>query len=159
MNKVILIGRLASKAYRGVTASNQEYSRFTVVVSRQYTQPNGEQILDFVPCVAWRNNAQFINKYLDKGALISVEGSFQSSRITDASGQINYSYVVNADHVETLETREVAEARRKAKETSVPNPNSNFNNSNSVDQISNQNNNNSLNEEAKIDDILDQLDW
>ncbi|ENY53778.1 single-stranded DNA-binding protein [Metamycoplasma alkalescens] len=113
MNKVILIGRLASKPFKGITASNIEYSRFTIVVTRNYAAPNTEPVSDFIPCVAWRSNATFINKFLDKGSLLLVEGSFQSSRLTDQNGQLVNSYVISADRIQSLETKEVTEARRK----------------------------------------------
>ncbi|PZV99929.1 single-stranded DNA-binding protein [Metamycoplasma auris] len=116
MNKVILVGRLASKPFKGITASNIEYSRFTVAIRREYALPNSEPVSDFVPCVAWRSNATFINKFLDKGSLILVEGSFQSSRLTDQNGQPINSYVVNADRIQPLETKEVRDLRRKNSE-------------------------------------------
>lgn len=76
MNKVFLIGRLSAKPYKNVTPSNVEYSRFTMAIRREYAAPNSEPVVDFVPCVAWRSNATFINKYLDKGSLLLVEVHF-----------------------------------------------------------------------------------
>jgi|GEM_PF-1601313 Single-strand binding protein family. len=53
MNKVLLIGRLASKAFEGKTTSNVNYARFTLAVPRQYQTPAGQEpIVDFIPCVA-----------------------------------------------------------------------------------------------------------
>ncbi|SYV90673.1 single-stranded DNA-binding protein, partial [Metamycoplasma alkalescens] len=42
-----------------------------------------------------------------------VEGSFQSSRLTDQNGQLVNSYVISADRIQSLETKEVTEERRK----------------------------------------------
>lgn len=123
MNKVILVGRLAAKPFKGLTSSNIEYSRFTIVVTRNYAAPNSEPISDFIPCVAWRSNATFINKFMDKGSLMLIEGTFQSSKTTDQNGQTVNNYVISADRIQSLETKEVSESRRKnnIKEFSISN--------------------------------------
>ncbi len=149
MNKVMIVGRLASDPYKGETASNVEYSRFTVVVRRQYTGTNNEPVLDFIPCVAWRQSAEFVNKFLEKGSLVSIEGSFQSSKITASDGKITNSYSINVDHIETLESREAVEARKKnsnTKEFSIP---------------MNSNTSQNVTSEATVDDdnLFDQLTW
>ncbi|BAP39599.1 single-stranded DNA-binding protein [Metamycoplasma canadense] len=123
MNKVILLGRLVSKPYKGLAGSGIEYSRFTIAVTRSYSAPNAEPVSDFIPCIAWRSNATFINKYLDKGSLLFIEGSFQSSRFTDANGQAINNYVVSIEKIKSLESKEITEARRKnnSKEFSISN--------------------------------------
>ncbi|MBN0970913.1 single-stranded DNA-binding protein [Mycoplasma phocoeninasale] len=149
MNKVILVGRMANSPYKGITASNVEYSRFTIVVKRPYITPNNEPILDFVPCVAWRANAQFVNKYHDKGSLLLIEGSFQSSKITSPDGQISNSYVISVDRVESLESKEAAEARKKnslTREFTIP-----------ADPKFSKEDNHSPAEAQE--DAFDQLDW
>ncbi|ENY69318.1 Single-strand binding protein (Helix-destabilizing protein) [Metamycoplasma auris 15026] len=156
MNKVILVGRLASKPFKGITASNIEYSRFTVAVQREYAIPNTEPVTDFVPCVAWRSNAAFINKFLDKGSLILVEGSFQSSRFTDQNGQPINSYVVSVDRMQPLESKEVRESRRK---------NSEFEKEFSISEeekkqtIPNSTSNEQKNEDEESDINYDGLTW
>ncbi|WP_027122753.1 single-stranded DNA-binding protein [Metamycoplasma spumans] len=122
MNKVILVGRLSSAPYKGETASKVEYSRFTIAVGRQYNSINGESVTDFIPCIAWRFQAAFVNKYLDKGSHVLVEGSFQSSRVIGQDGPTNV-YVVNVERVQSLESRGVSEERRKnssSTEYSIP---------------------------------------
>ncbi|WP_412031654.1 single-stranded DNA-binding protein [Metamycoplasma buccale] len=125
MNKIILTGRLTAKPYQGFTASNIEYSRFTLACRRNYSDANNEPVLDFVPCVAWRQNAEFINKYLDKGSLILVEGAFQSSRVTNKDGAVLTSYTISVDRIESLETKTVTESRKKlnTQEFSIPTAN------------------------------------
>ncbi|RMA77427.1 single-strand DNA-binding protein [Metamycoplasma subdolum] len=114
MNKVILIGRLTNTPYKGMTTKEIEFSRFTIAVRRGYADANREPIIDFLPCVAWRKNAEFINKFLDKGSLILVEGTAQASRTKDANGQNVNNFWISAERVEPLETKTVADGRRKA---------------------------------------------
>ncbi|MCV3733475.1 single-stranded DNA-binding protein [Mycoplasma enhydrae] len=152
MNKVILIGRLASKPYKGETASNIEYSRFTIVVTRPFVNANAEPVSDFIPCIAWRNDAAFINKYIDKGSLVSVEGTFQSSKTIDQNGQTVNNYVVSVNRLQSLETKEVSEARRKnnaTKEFSIPQK--------EKASVSTQNSNPDLN--WRIEDDPNGLEW
>ena len=150
MNKVLLIGRLASKAFEGKTTSNVNYARFTLAVPRQYQTPAGQEpIVDFIPCVAWRYNADFVNKYLDKGSLVQVEGSFQSNRITGKDGLPTKTYSINVERIEALESKAVVESRkRNSQEFNIP----------EASQI--QNNSSQPAEDiTPSDSIGDELDW
>ena len=115
MNKVILIGRLVRDPETNSTTSGIKYSRFTIAVNRQF----GEDQADFIPVVAWRNQAEFVEKYMKKGALVCVEGRFSSSSFQDANGQTIYRYEVTADRVEGLESKAQTESRNSSNTTSV----------------------------------------
>ncbi|MCU4117414.1 single-stranded DNA-binding protein [Mycoplasma zalophi] len=112
MNKIIITGRISQTPFTGVTGSNTPYTRFTVAVSRRQFSANAEPITDFLPCVAWAQNAEFINKFLDKGSLVLIEGSLQTSKMT-RNGEINTFYTINVDNVEALETKKMAQMRRQ----------------------------------------------
>ncbi|QJR44412.1 single-stranded DNA-binding protein [Mycoplasma miroungirhinis] len=112
MNKIIITGRISQTPFTGVTGSNTPYTRFTVAVSRRQFSSNTEPITDFLPCVAWAQNAEFINKFLDKGSLVLIEGSLQTSRMTK-NGEINTFYTINVDNIEALETKKIAQMRRQ----------------------------------------------
>ncbi|CRH45616.1 single-stranded DNA-binding protein [Mycoplasmopsis arginini] len=60
---------------------------------------------------------------MDKGSLMLIEGTFQSSKTTDQNGQTVNNYVISADRIQSLETKEVSESRRKnnLKEFSISN--------------------------------------
>ncbi|AWX69448.1 single-stranded DNA-binding protein [[Mycoplasma] anseris] len=136
MNKVIIVGRLSATPYQGFTNSNIEYSRFTVATRRTYNTANNEPITDFIPCVAWRQNAEFINKYLDKGSLVSIEGFVQSSRVTIADGSNINSFAISVDRIESLETKAMSENRRKnVQEFEIPSNTSHKEESNEIHDI------------------------
>ncbi len=107
MNKVLLIGRMARDPETNSTNSGIKYSRFTIAVNRSF----GEDQADFIPIVAWRSQAEFTEKYLKKGALVSVEGRFTSSSFQGTDGQMVYRHEVTADRVEGLESKAQAESR------------------------------------------------
>ena len=115
MNKVLLVGRLVRDPETSTTTSNIKYTRFTIAVSR----PFGEDQADFVPIVAWRSQAEFVEKYMTKGALVSIEGRFNSNSYKNNEGQTVTRYEVSADRVQTLETKAQVEARNGNKSTYV----------------------------------------
>lgn len=107
MNKVMLVGRFVRDPETQQTSSGIKYSRFTIAVDRQF----GENQTDFIPVVAWRNQADFVDNYLRKGALVSVEGRFTSSTYQNQENQNVTRYEVTADRVEALESKAQAQAR------------------------------------------------
>lgn len=111
MNKVMLVGRFVRDPETQQTSSGIKYSRFTIAVDRQF----GENQTDFVPVVAWRSQADFIDSYLKKGALVSVEGRFTSSTYQNQENQNVTRYEVTADRVEGLESKAQAQAREGEK--------------------------------------------
>ena len=54
--------------------------------------------MDFIPCVAWRQTAEFIAKYFGKGRMIAVEGALQSRNYEDKDGHKRTAYEVLVDH-------------------------------------------------------------
>ena len=114
MNRVLLVGRLVRDPDVQTTSSNVKYARFTIAVDRPFinSQTNEAQT-DFIPVVTWRNQADFMEKYLDKGSLISVEGYFSTSTYQNASNQTVWRYEVTADRISSLESRKQAEERRR----------------------------------------------
>ena len=101
MNRVLIIGRLVRDPDIQKTTSGINYSRFTIAVNRTFSK---EPTADFVPCVAWRNQANFISNYLKKGALVSIEGRFSSSSYENSEGKTIYVHEVTVDNVQGLET-------------------------------------------------------
>lgn len=83
-NVVVIMGRLTSQPELKTTQSGVSVTSFTVAVNRQYSK--GEQQTDFIPCVAWRNNAEFITKYFGKGQMIAIKGSLQQRGFDDKNG-------------------------------------------------------------------------
>lgn len=103
MNRVDLIGRLTAKPELRYTATNTPYTRFTVAISRQFTDVNGERETDFINVVVWRKQAENVCNYLNKGSLVSVEGRLQTGNYTDKDGNKRYTTDVVADNVQFLE--------------------------------------------------------
>ncbi|MBQ8959987.1 MAG: single-stranded DNA-binding protein [Ruminococcus sp.] len=84
MNKVILVGRLTADPVLRQTQSGISSCRFTVAVDRRVADKNtGERQADFISCTAWRQTAEFVARYFNKGKLIAVEGSLRTGSYAD----------------------------------------------------------------------------
>lgn len=105
MNRVELIGRLTTKPELRYTSSNIAYSRVSIAINRPITNDNGEKTADFINVIVWRNQAENICKYLDKGSLVGIEGTIQTGSYTDDKGNKRISFDVVANRVEFLESK------------------------------------------------------
>ena len=109
MNKVILIGRLSQDPEMRTTPNGVATTTFSVAVSRNFTNQNGERDTDFFRCVAWRNQAENIAKYCQKGSQVAVEGRLQNRNYEAQDGTRRYVTEVIADNVTFLGSRSDAQ--------------------------------------------------
>lgn len=105
MNNVTLVGRLTKDPELRTTNSGISYLFFTLAVDRPYASAGGERQTDFISCVAWRNTAETMARYLHKGARIGVIGSIQTRTYDDASGVRKYITEVNCNSFSFLESK------------------------------------------------------
>lgn len=106
MNKVILIGNLASDPESRTTQNGIAQCRFRLAVQRRYKGANGERDTDFLPVICWRQTAEFAQKYLAKGRKVAVEGSIQTRSYDAQDGSKRYVTEIIADSVEAVGGRE-----------------------------------------------------
>ena len=95
MNKVILKGRLTANPELKTTTTDITVCDFSVAVNRWF---NKEQT-DFINCQAWRQTAEFISKYFEKGQEILVVGELHIDK-WDKDGETRYSTRISVDEVE-----------------------------------------------------------
>ncbi len=103
MNKVILIGRLTADPELRQTQSGIASCRFTVACDRRFADKNtGERQADFISCIAWRQTAEFVSRYFNKGKLICVEGTLRNNNYQDKNHPdvTHYTTDVMVDNVE-----------------------------------------------------------
>ena len=105
MNKVILIGRNTKAIELKQTASGVSVATFSIAVKRNFKNADGEYESDFFNCIAYRNTAELISKYVGRGDLIAVDGKLQTRNYTDKSGRKVYVTEVIADNVEFLQNK------------------------------------------------------
>ena len=103
MNKVILVGRLTADPELRQTQSGIASCRFTVAVDRRFAdKTTGERQADFITCTAWRQTAEFVSRYFNKGKLICIEGSLRNNNYQDRNHPdiTHYTMDVQVDNVE-----------------------------------------------------------
>lgn len=86
MNVITLIGRACNDIELKTTQSGVSVTSFTLAVDRAYTPKGQEKQTDFIPCVAWRNTAEFISRYFHKGSRMAVKGELQQRSYTANDG-------------------------------------------------------------------------
>ena len=95
MNKAILMGRLVKDPELRTTTNGTAVTTFTVAIDRK----GKEKVTDFLPCVAWRQTAEFVAKYFTKGKMILVVGSIQPRSYTAKDGSSRSQTEIVVDEV------------------------------------------------------------
>lgn len=86
LNVVAIMGRLVADPELRTTGNGTNVCSFRIACDRNFAQKGQERQADFIDVVAWRQSAEFICKYFQKGSLIAVEGSLQSRQYQDKNG-------------------------------------------------------------------------
>lgn len=108
LNKVVLCGRLTATPELKQTTSGISVCNFTLAVNRRFAKEN-EPKADFINVIAWRQTAEFITKYFDKGNSICIVGSIQTRSWKDDKGNNRYATDVVADEAMFVDGKQTAE--------------------------------------------------
>lgn len=92
------MGRLTADPELRQTPSGVSVTRFTVAVDRGYVKAGEERKADFINVVAWRQTAEFVSRYFQKGSMIAVQGSIQTGSY-EKDGVKRYTVEISADNV------------------------------------------------------------
>ena len=100
LNKIVIMGRLTKNPELRRTGSGLPVTSFTIACDRDFgPKDGGEKETDFLDCVAWRNEAEFVNKWFSKGQMAVVAGRLQIRGWTDKDGNKRRSAEIVADNV------------------------------------------------------------
>ena len=99
LNRVILMGRITQDLDLKQTPSSVSVLTFNIAVERSFTKQGEEKQADFITCVAWRQQAEFISKYFGKGRMIAIEGNLRTRNYEDKNGTKHYVTEVYVDSV------------------------------------------------------------
>lgn len=110
MNAVQLTGNVTRDPETHTTQNGVKRANFTLAVDRRYADANGNRQADFLPIVAWRQLADFVEKYITKGKKLGIQGSIQTRSYDAQDGTKKYVTEIVADSIEFLTPREQTEA-------------------------------------------------
>lgn len=116
MNKVILIGNLTKDPELATTNSGISVCRFTLAVTRNFANSEGEREADFLDIIVWRGQAESCHKYLRKGSKCAVVGSIQKRSYDAQDGTKRYVTEIIAESVEFLNSRNSGESQEKVED-------------------------------------------
>lgn len=85
-NHTGLQGRLTADPELRYTPSGVAITSFRLASDTGRKSKDGKKITNFIDCVAWRAQAEFVSKYLSKGRLVLVEGELTSRNYEDKDG-------------------------------------------------------------------------
>jgi len=110
------MGRLTRDPVIRTTGNGKTVAQFTVAVESGY---GDNKKTDFISCVAWNSQAEFLSKYFTKGMMVIVSGRISTRTWEDQSGKKNYVTEVVANEVSFGETRKQREQERQAEQSAV----------------------------------------
>ena len=87
--------------------SSMAIARFSLAVDRRFKR-DGEASADFISCVAFGKQAEFIERYLHQGTKIVAEGRIQTGSYTNKDGQKVYTTDVVVENCEFAESKNSA---------------------------------------------------
>lgn len=112
-NKTFLGGRLTADPEMKQTQSGIPVCSFSIAVNRR-TKQGEQQKADFFNVTAWRQTAEFVNKYFRKGSSIFVVGTLQNRSWTDQQGVKHYATDIVADEVSFVDSKNDAQGAESA---------------------------------------------
>lgn len=108
LNKVMLIGNVGRdpevRYLEGGANGNAKVASFSVATTERYRDRNGEtrENTDWHNVVAWRGNADVVEKYVKKGTQLYIEGRLKTREWTDQTGNKRYTTEVLVDNLQLL---------------------------------------------------------
>ena len=86
LNVIAIMGRLVADPELRTTPAGVNVCRFRIACDRNFAKPGEQRQADFVDIVAWRQQAEFVCRYFQKGSLIAIQGRLQTNNYQDKNG-------------------------------------------------------------------------
>lgn len=121
-NKAILIGNMTADPELKQTTSGLSVCSFSIAVNRRFAK-EGEQNVDFISIVAWRQQAEFVTRYFKKGNPILICGQIQTRSWTDNQGNKRFATEVIADEVGFVSGKDSSSEQKNEPSAKAPSAN------------------------------------
>lgn len=103
LNNVVLVGRVARDIELKKTTGGNSFTTIVLAVDRDYVSKDGKRETDFINIEVWNGRAEYCARNIEKGRLISVQGSMKTNKYETKDGQKRVNTVVLASRIATLE--------------------------------------------------------
>ena len=107
LNKVMIIGNVGKQPELKTTPSGIPVTSFRLATSETWKDRDGnvKEQTDWHTIVAWRGLAEVINKLVEKGSRIYVEGRLQTRTFDDKDGNKRHVVEILADNMLLLDNK------------------------------------------------------
>ena len=91
-NRVQLIGNLGNNPEMITLESGKKIAKFSIATNESYKNSQGEKVTDtqWHNVVAWNKTAEIIERYLEKGTEVAIEGKLTSRSYETKEGEKRY---------------------------------------------------------------------
>lgn len=119
-NKVQLVGNLGEAPKVTVFESGKKVARFSLATNESYKNSSGEKVTStqWHSCVAWGKTADIVEKFLDKGKEVAIDGKLNYRSFTDDNGMERKVTEIVCDELLLLGNKPVAEPTPTTKKAS-----------------------------------------
>ena len=105
-NKVIMMGRLTRDPEIRYSQNGESLAiaRYSIAVDRRIKR-EGEPTADFFNCTSFGKQAEFVERYLQKGTKVVLSGRLQNDNYTNKDGQAVYATRIIVEDIEFAESK------------------------------------------------------
>jgi len=116
LNKVMIIGRLGADPELRYAGNGTAITNFNMATDESYTDKEGQKIerTEWHRVIVMGRSAENCANYLGKGSLAYIEGSLQTRKWQDQSGQDRYTTEIKAQRVQFLDRKQDGCSQRGA---------------------------------------------
>lgn len=111
LNQCNFIGRFGADPECRHTPAGKLVASFRIAASEKR---GGNENTEWVSVVAWEKTAEFVEKYLKKGAFVFVSGRMQTRKWQDKSGADRYTTEIIASTVQSLGSQDKPAEKQSA---------------------------------------------
>lgn len=117
-NLCVLKGRLCKNPELTTTSSGMSVCRIRIAVTRRDKQSG----TDFITCTAFKNQAEFLNKYFSKGQEILIQGSLRINQWEGDDGVRREGCEVLINNIDFCGAKQENKPPEQSKEVQTPQP-------------------------------------
>ena len=103
LNKFIGIGRNTKDGEYRTSDNDLKIYANTLAITNNFKNKNGNYDSEFINYVAYRNTAEYLNKYSSKGTLINIEGRIHTRSYEDKDKNKKYITEIIVENASVLE--------------------------------------------------------
>ena len=128
MNKFIGTGRNTKDGEFRTSESGVSMYNNTLAMTNNFKNKEGNYDSEFINYVAYRQTAEFLNKYSKKGTLVEIEGRISTRTYDKQDGKKGYITEIIVENASVLEKKQQEPQEEQVNEFSVMNTKTKYDN-------------------------------